>query len=76
METEENIVLAGWLAVRATYNGTTEMSQGNQACDGSSTVVAGSAQETILQSHIIFASPTLRVFRYLRDPFKFWSFQW
>ena len=31
---------AGWLAVWPTHNGTTEMSQGNQACDGSSTVVA------------------------------------
>jgi hypothetical protein len=35
---------AGWLAVWPTHNGTTEMSQGNQACDGSSTVVARSTR--------------------------------
>ena len=34
----------GWLAVWPTHNGTTEMSQGNQACDGSSTVVARSTR--------------------------------
>ena len=37
-------VEAGWLAVWPTHNGTTEMSQGNQACDGSSTVVARSTR--------------------------------
>ena len=38
---------AGWLTVWPTHNGTTEMSQGNQACDGSSTVVARSTRWTI-----------------------------
>ena len=42
MEAEDNIE-----AVRPTHNGTTEMSQGNQACDGSLTVARGT-QRTIL----------------------------